>query len=228
MISIQSLSKRYNEHHVLTNINLDLMKGEITGIVGENGAGKTTLFKCIAGLEPHKGIIQYEGNENLKNVLGYLPTDLFFFTNMTAYEYLKLLCNARSLSHRNINDGNIFDLPLAQFAEQYSSGMKRKLALTGLLLQRNDVYILDEPFNGVDLQSSLIIQEILLKLKALGKTIIMSSHVFSTLEDACDSMHHLQNGMIKTSVKKGDFHLIKNKMHNEAIAARVSNLFNHD
>jgi ABC-2 type transport system ATP-binding protein len=228
MISIQSLSKCYNERTVLKDINLDVIAGEITGIVGENGAGKTTLFKCIAGLEPFDGAVHYQGSGNLKNVLGYLPTDLFFFSHMTAYEYLKLLCNARNIQGRNINDGNIFDLPLDQFAAQYSSGMKRKLALTGLLLQKNEVFILDEPFNGVDLQSSLIIQEILLKLKALGKTIIMSSHVFSTLEDACDSMHYLRDGKIRTSVREGEFQRIKNEMYNQGIAARVSNLFNQE
>ncbi len=228
MISIQALSKRFAEHTVLKNINLDLTAGEITGIVGENGAGKTTLFKCIAGLEQFEGTVHYQGSGTLKNVLGYLPTDLFFFSHVTAYEYLKLLCNARHLNHRDINAGNIFDLPLNQYATQYSSGMKRKLALTGLLLQQNDVYILDEPFNGVDLQSSLIIEEILLKLKAMGKTVIMSSHVFSTLEDACDSMHHLQDGTIKTSVKKGDFQRIKDELQGQGIAAKVSNLFTAD
>lgn len=228
MISIQALSKRFAEHTVLKNINLDLTAGEITGIVGENGAGKTTLFKCIAGLERFEGTVHYQGTGNLKNMLGYLPTDLFFFSHMTAYEYLKLLCNARHLNHRDINAGNIFDLPLHQYATQYSSGMKRKLALTGLLLQQNEVYILDEPFNGVDLQSSLIIEEILLKLKTMGKTIIMSSHVFSTLEDACDSMHHLQDGTIKTSVKKGDFQRIKDELQGQGVAAKLSNLFTRD
>jgi ABC-2 type transport system ATP-binding protein len=226
MISIQSLCKKYNQHTVLKDINLEVKKGEIIGVVGENGAGKTTLFKCISGLEPCDGTVQYQGGEKLKNILGYLPTDLYFFSRMTGYEYLKLLCNARNVNCRNIDAGNIFELPLSHFAENYSSGMQRKLALTGLLLQKNEVYIFDEPFNGVDIQSNLIIQEILLKLKELGKTIIMSSHVFSTLEDSCDSLHYLKDGSIKTSARKGDFQRIKDEMAGQEIAAKISHLLN--
>jgi len=225
MIAIQSLSKSYGKHLVLHNVNLTFKKGEVSGIVGENGAGKTTLFKCIAGLESFEGSIDYRENI-LKNVTGYLPTELYFFSKMTGYEYLQLLCNARDLKGTNIESCNVFDLPLNQYAESYSTGMKKKLALTGLLIQKNEVFILDEPFNGVDIHSNIIIQEIILKLKQLEKIVIMSSHIFSTLNGSCDYLHYLKNGHIKTSVVKGDFERIEEEMKSGNIGNKLAELFN--
>lgn len=225
MISIQSLSKSYGSHQVLTDINLIFKKGEINGIAGENGAGKTTLFKCIAGLESFDGTVEYSGGI-LKNATGYLPTDLFFFSKMTGFEYLKLLSNARGLQGDNLKSTNIFDLPLNEYAENYSTGMKKKLALTGLLIQKNEVFILDEPFNGVDIHSNIIIREIILKLRELGKIVIMSSHIFSTLNDTCDHLHHLKNGIIRSSVNKGDFEQIENEMKGDSAGSKLIGLLN--
>ncbi|WP_158994822.1 ATP-binding cassette domain-containing protein [Mucilaginibacter sp. L196] len=225
MIAIQSLSKSYGKHKVLLDINLTFKKGEVSGVVGENGAGKTTLFKCIAGLEPFDGNIEYGGNI-LKNVTGYLPTELFFFSKMTGAEYLRLVCNARDLKETNITGSNIFDLPLNEYAETYSTGMKKKLALTGLLIQKNEVFILDEPFNGVDIHSNIIIQEIILKLKQLDKIVIMSSHIFSTLNQSCDHLHYLKNGHLKSSVVKGEFEQIEEEMRGDNIGNKLVDLLN--
>jgi len=225
MINIQSLSKSYGDKQVLRNINLTFKKGEVNGIVGENGAGKTTLFKCIAGIETFEGHIGYSGSI-LKNETGYLPTDFFFFSKMTGYEYLQLLCNARGLNGGNIKNSNIFDLPLNEYAENYSTGMKKKLALTGLLIQKNEVFILDEPFNGVDIQSNIIIREIILKLKQLDKIVIMSSHIFSTLNESCDHLHYLKNGAIKNSVVKGEFEQVENEMKGDNISNKLIELLN--
>ncbi|RFZ95464.1 ATP-binding cassette domain-containing protein [Mucilaginibacter conchicola] len=227
MINIQSLSKYYGRHKVLSDIDLVFNKGEVYGIVGENGAGKTTLFKCIAGLEDFEGTISYDGS-TLKNVTGYLPTELFFFSKMTGQEYLQLLSNARNLTNTDFKSSNIFDLPLSEYAENYSTGMKKKLALTGLLIQKNEVFILDEPFNGVDIHSNLIIKEIIAKLKQLGKIVIMSSHIFSTLNDSCDHLHYLKNGHIKASVAKGGFEQIEEEMKGESVGSRLIDLLNLD
>ena len=159
MIKIQSLNKAYGSKQILTNINLHFNKGDINGIVGENGAGKTTLFKCISGLESFDGNIEFD-NGILKNVTGFLTTDPYFLTKITGKEYLQLFCNARNVTITDFEEKNIFDLPLNQYADTYSTGMKKKLALTAILLQKNEVFILDEPFNGVDIQSNIVIKEI--------------------------------------------------------------------
>lgn len=223
MITIQSLSKFYGTHRVLHEISLTFNRGEIHGIVGENGAGKTTLFQCVAGLTSYSGEIHYDRG-TLKNELGYLPTDLFFFSKMTGMEYLQLVCNARGVKNNRIKEGNLFNLPLHHYAETYSTGMKKKLAITGLLLQKNEVFILDEPFNGVDIHSNSIIQEILLKLKELNKIVLMSSHIFSTLNDACDYLHYLKGGTIQQSATKSGFASIEEDMKRDGIGIRVADI----
>lgn len=223
MIEIQQLSKSYGVHEVLKAITLRFEEGKVYGIVGENGAGKTTFFRCIAELEDYKGIIT-ASKTPLKDHLGLLLTEPFFFSKITGREYLQLLCNARSVEVTNFDDRNIFDLPLDQYASTYSTGMKKKLAILGLLLQGNTYFIFDEPFNGVDIQSNMIITEIILKLKALNKTVLISSHIFSTLKDTCDEIHLLKNGQFQEAVQKDQFHELEASMKDVSIGNKIDQL----
>jgi ABC-2 type transport system ATP-binding protein len=223
MINIKGLSKSYNNNEVLKEINMKFSRGCISGIVGENGAGKTTLFKCIAGLESYTGEVLSD-IQPLKNHLGLLLTDPFFFSKITGKEYIRLLCNARGKRNINIDQKNIFDLPLNQYASTYSTGMKKKLAITAILLQENEYFILDEPFNGVDIQSNIVLTEIILKLKELDKIIIVSSHIFSTLSDTCDEIHLLRKGEQIKSVQKVDFKTLEQEMKEITIGNRIEKL----
>ena len=211
MIVVKNLYKKYGTNEVLNNINIEFAKGKVYGIVGENGAGKTTLFRCISDLEEYKGEINSNPNP-VKNYLGLLLAEPFFFEKITGKEYIQFLCNARNVKIKNIEDRNIFDLPLNQYASTYSTGMKKKLALTAILLQGNEYFILDEPFSGVDLQSNMIITELIHTLKELDKTVIVSSHIFSTLSDTCDEIHLLSNGQFIKSVQKTDFPILEAEM----------------
>lgn len=223
MITISNLSKKYGTKEVLKGIHLNLEKGKVCGIVGENGAGKTTLFRCIAGLEKYQGTIQSDF-QPLKNHLGFLPTNPYFFPKITGREYLQLLCNARNIEVKDLDKKNIFDLPLHQYAITYSTGMKKKLALTALFIQHNDYLILDEPFNGVDIQSNIIITEIIQQLKALNKVIIISSHIFSTLKTTCDEIHLLQNGLFTKSVQQADFDSLEREMIGVTVGKSIGRL----
>lgn len=197
--------------------------GKIYGIVGQNGAGKTTLFRCMAGLEKYEGTISCESGK-LKDQLGFLMTEPYFFSKITGREYIRLLCNARGKQSGDINKRNVFELPLDQYASTYSTGMKKKLALTALLMQENQYFILDEPFNGVDIQSNLLITDIIHTLKALGKTVIMSSHIFQTLVDTCDEILLLDKGMITKIVGKGDFSELEKEMKEVSIGNKIHSL----
>jgi ABC-2 type transport system ATP-binding protein len=223
MIAVRNLSKKYGANEVLKNINIQFDKGKVYGIVGENGAGKTTLFRCIADLEDYEGEISSNLNP-IKNHLGLLLTEPFFFQKITGKEYIQLLCNSRNISISDIDDRNIFDLPLNQYASTYSTGMKKKLALTAILLQNNNYFILDEPFNGVDIQSNIIITEIIHKLKELDKTVIISSHIFSTLNDTCDEIHLINNGNFIKSVQKADFAALETEMKQMTIGNKIEKL----
>jgi len=96
--------------------------------------------------------------------------------------------------------------------------------LLAVLLQENDCYILDEPFNGVDIQSNIIVTEIIHKLKELGKTVIMSSHIFSTLSDTCDEIYLLDNGELVKRVLKKDFDELEKEMKLVAIGNKIDKL----
>ena len=223
MITIEDLTKSFGNKTVLKNISITFCKGKVYGIVGENGSGKTTLFKCIAGLEDYEGVIKSE-YDKLKNHLGFLQTEPYFFSKITGKEYIQLLCNARDLKIPEISDKNIFDLPLNQYASTYSTGMKKKLALTAILMQENEVFILDEPYNGVDIHSNLIITEIIHKLKLLNKTVIISSHIFSTFKVTCDEIYLLRNAEFIRKVFKEEFELLEKELIDFTVGDRIEKL----
>lgn len=223
MIELVELSKKYGQKQVLKNISMTFSQNKVYGIVGENGAGKTTLFRCIAGLETFDGEIKSD-MKPLKNYLGLLLTEPYFFSKITGEEYIRLLCNARRVPSGNLRTRNIFDLPLDQYASTYSTGMKKKLALTAILLQENMCFVLDEPFNGVDIHSNMILTEIIHKLRELNKTVIISSHIFSTLSDTCDEIHLLREGELIKTVGKNEFNLLEAEMKEFSVSNKIDKL----
>lgn len=225
MIELIDLSKQYGRRLALQGLHLRFEQGKTYGIVGENGAGKTTLFRCLAGLESHEGEIRSPFAPPLKDHLVFLPTEPYFFDKMTGREYIQLHCNARGTRVDDLDRRNVFDLPLDQYAVAYSTGMKKKLALTAILLQPAELYILDEPFNGVDVQSNMVISEVLDRLHGMGKTILISSHIFSTLRDCCQEIMLLKDGRVLRQVGVDDFDDLERQMRDFSVGDRVERLF---
>ncbi|HET8572758.1 MAG TPA: ATP-binding cassette domain-containing protein [Edaphocola sp.] len=223
MIKIENLTKRFGKKTVLNRLNVVFEAGKVYGIVGENGAGKTTLFRCIAGLESFEGKIIAD-KLPIKNHLGLLLTEPFFFSKITGKEYIRLLCQARGIKTGAIDDRNIFDLPLDQYASTYSTGMKKKLAITAVLMQKNEFFILDEPFNGVDIHSNMIITEIIRKLGETWKTTIISSHIFSTLKDTCNEIYVLENGAFVRRLQQEEFGAFELEMKEMLIGNKIGAL----
>lgn len=222
MIELRNIQKSFGTQAVLKGINLSIKRGEVIGIVGENGAGKSTLFNCLAGMLDFEGEIASE-IANYKKHLGYLETNPYLLPKITGSEYLRLLCMARGLAF-NASKPTPFDLPLDKYAESYSTGMKKKLALQAVLLQKNEVFILDEPFNGVDLASSMIISEIILRLKAKGKPIIISSHIFSTLKEVCTVIYVLQDGLLSSPIFPEQFAELESQMKQFTIGNKLDHV----
>ncbi len=223
MLQLQSLSKHFGANHVLRGINASFTGGQVYGIIGENGAGKTTLFRCIAGLHSYAGEVIGPG-DNFRHRLGFLQTNNYFFPKMTGREYLRLLCQARQVPDDNLDERNVFDLPLDDYAETYSTGMQKKLALLGMLFQGNDILILDEPFNGVDIQSNILITAIIRELKAKGKLVLISSHIFSTLSATCDEIYLLREGDFARRVSPADYAELEQEMEDVTVGDRVGRL----
>jgi len=222
MISLENLTKNFDNKDVLLSLNYQFESGKIYGIVGENGAGKTTLFRCIAGLEKYAGKIT-GSKMPIKNDLGYLQAEFYAPSKITGSEYIYLLTDARKVVLDKLSAKNIFDLPLDQYVSTYSTGMKKKLALTALLLQKNNFFIFDEPYNGIDLQSSIVFTAILKRIKDAGKTILISSHIFSTLKETCDEIILLENCRFSQIVQKPEFDQLEDLMKDKILAKNLKN-----
>lgn len=223
MLEIKNLRKTYGTKLALNNVSLTAHPGRIYGIVGENGAGKTTFFRCIAGLEIYDGKIK-SPYDMLKNHLGYLETTPLFMSYITGWEYLKLICTSKDITKDNFEEQNIFDLPLNLYVSSYSTGMKKKLALMGVLLRKSDIIILDEPFNGVDIQSNMVIIGLIKELKELKKTVLISSHIFSTLRDTCDEIILLSKGEIKKHVHRAEYDDLEHSMLESVLTEKVKKI----
>lgn len=210
-IEVEIQNKSYGSKSVLRGIDMTFESGKIYGIVGRNGAGKTTFFKCLTELEVFDGSVITD-LQPLRQHVAYLPTNPIFMSHVTGSEYLRLICMARQVEIDDFDRWNVFHLPLDEYVTHYSTGMKKKLAFIGILLQQSDVLILDEPFNGVDVESNLIILEILLHLRSKDKLILVSSHIFSSLKEMCDIIYWIDQGVIRRESIPQDFGKIEQEM----------------
>ncbi len=194
MLTIENLSKSYGRTPVLRGISATFGDGSVCGIAGANGAGKTTLFQCLAGILPYEGRIAHTRHAVLKNALAYAPAEPQFFPRTTGREYLEFIRHARGETEVPPEALQLFELPLDDYIHRYSTGMKRKLVLMGTAIGPSDVLLLDEPFNGVDLQSNLQLKRRIRDWKDAGKTVLLSSHILASLTELCDAIFLLRNG----------------------------------
>lgn len=200
MLEIKELQFSFKNKIIFKDLNLTFKSDKITGIVGKNGVGKTTLFRCISGIyTPEKGGILLNGELFSKQSVAFLPTDPFFYAYMNGKEYIELV-NGKSLNYYT----ELLDLPLQQLIDTYSTGMRKKLAFAAIIAQRRPIQILDEPFNGVDLESNEVIKQIIQNEKQDRVTLI-SSHVLSTLTDICDEIFFIKEGFICEYYDKNNF-----------------------
>jgi ABC-2 type transport system ATP-binding protein len=212
MISIQNLKVSYGENNVLKSLSLTIPSYSIHGLVGLNGSGKTTLLNTLYGLkEKLSGSISYDSLPITKNKIAYLESSNYFYPYITGKEYLRMF-QTQNLSF-NIDKWNeLFELPLNKLVDDYSSGMRKKLALMGILSLNREILVLDEPFNGVDLETVHKIKSLLIKLKESNKTIIITSHIIESLLSLCDLLSYLNNGVIQFSKERKDFSSVEKEI----------------
>lgn len=205
MLTINDLQHAYQSGHpILQGIQLDVPAGERHGILGPNGAGKTTLFHLISGQLPVKaGAIDFEGHSLKKEQVSLLEAEPWFYPYMTGMEYLRFFRDDKAAIERW---NTIFELPLNELAEEYSTGMKKKLGLMGVLLQpERPVLILDEPFNGVDYESNEKIMALLEHRATDQRILLISSHILHTLTRVCDRISVLREGRIARTYERAQF-----------------------
>jgi ABC-2 type transport system ATP-binding protein len=205
MINVKNLSVSFDGHEVLKNISLGFEEGLVHGVVGLNGAGKTTFFNVLAKmLKPGSGEVLLNNTALTIKDSAYLETSNFFFSRITGNEYLKIFKQPNAEFNLAALQ-EYFKLPLDELIENYSTGMKKKLALLAVLKLGKSIFILDEPFNGLDLETNKILEIIILSLKQKQKTVFVSSHIIDPLLTTCDKIHLLENGCFIKTYLKADF-----------------------
>ena len=208
MLEIKDLSVSFKDKNVLKNLNLNIDDGAIIGLLGKNGAGKTTLFESLFQNHKYAGEILCN-NERLKREnISYLETENFFYPYITGKEYLEYFSENKREFINELTEK--FKLPLNKFVQNYSSGMKKKIALLGMLMLDKPINILDEPFNGVDFEGVHILYEIIRELKNKNKIVVISSHIIETLFHTCDKIAILEEGIIRNIVDRSDFDQLNN------------------
>lgn len=209
MLRVNHLSFSYEKKSVLENISFEVKNGEVIGILGLNGAGKSTLLNSIAGFLPlQQGTIQFQNETLYLQSIAMLETHNYFYPHLTAQEYLHIFVkNGQMVDFQSWAE--MLDIPLNQEIEDFSTGMKKKLALLSILILDRPVMIFDEPFNGLDLESSFLLKEIIIKLKAKGKIIILTSHILETLTGICDKILWLKSGSVEHIFERTAFESIE-------------------
>lgn len=203
MLEIKNLNVEFKNQKVLNGLDLSIEEGCILGILGKNGAGKTTLFESLYQSLRFSGDISWKKERLKRNMISYLETENYFYPYITGEEYLSYFSSEKEAAISGIIEK--FNLPLKKYVQYYSSGMKKKLDLIGMLMMDKPINILDEPFNGVDFEGVHILYEIIRQLKSENKIVIISSHIIETLFHTCDKIALLQQGKIEKIYEKEDF-----------------------
>lgn len=214
MLTIRNLQVEYKkESPVLKGINLSMEPGKIHGLVGLNGAGKTTLLNTLyVFIRPSEGSVLYNDTALKRKDIAYLEAENYFYPYMTGREYLNLFPAGKN-GFDTESWQQLFHIPLDDITENYSTGMRKKLALLAVLKPDKPILILDEPFNGLDLESAHILTLILQQLREGGKTVLVTSHVFETLTSSCDQIHHIDHGIIDHSYSKEQFGMLQKLLY---------------
>ncbi|GAA4350206.1 hypothetical protein GCM10023185_07750 [Hymenobacter saemangeumensis] len=211
MIEIDKLSKSFGSQQVLREVSLRLRPGTIHGLVGANGAGKTTLINCLYGLESRfTGSVRESSGQPLRQLTGLLPYEPYFYPRLTGREYLEFCLQARGHKVVDFSGWNrLLELPLDQYADEYSAGMRKKLALLAVLVQDFRYLILDEPFNGLDMEANLLLREILRKLRQRGTGILLTSHILGAMTEVADEVTVLVAGQVQRHYLAHEFHSLE-------------------
>lgn len=212
MLEIKHLSFAFGKKTIFNDISLCFDEGQVTGIVGNNGVGKTTLFRIMTGIyKIQDGDVMLSGKKLIPSEISFMPTEPYFYPYMKGREYLEIVAS-NSIEHKESERyAGFLDLPLEELVDNYSTGMRKKLAFSALFSLNKPVIILDEPYNGVDLEGNEIIKHII-KSNSNGKTVILSSHILSTITDISDSIYHMCGISHADKYLNGNFKVLEDKL----------------
>ncbi|MHC4084590.1 MAG: ABC transporter ATP-binding protein [Planctomycetota bacterium] len=210
MIETKRLTKHYGHLAALIDLDLVIEAGDIFGFIGPNGAGKTTTMRILVTLlEPSRGQAFIDGlditkkGKAVRRIVGYMPDFMGIYDDLKVFEYLEFFAAAFSIEHKkrkSIVEG-VLELTDLQSKKNFtvdslSRGMQQRLGLARVLIHDPKVLVLDEPASGLDPRARIEIRELLRELKRMGKTIMISSHILSELEEICDHVGIIEHGRL--------------------------------
>ncbi|WP_429970313.1 ABC transporter ATP-binding protein [Fructilactobacillus sp. Tb1] len=208
MIKIEHLHKEYEDKVALSDLNLEIPSGKIFGFLGHNGAGKSTTLKSLTSvITPTSGTITVDGlaldknRMKIKQKIGYVPDTPDLFLLLSAYEYWNLIASLYGFKLDNVQNRltelvNLFELTdnMDTLIQDMSHGMREKTIIIGTLLVNPDIWILDEPIQGLDPQAAYDLKQLMKNHVEKGKTVIFSTHVLDTAQQLCDEIAILSHG----------------------------------
>ena len=221
-ISTRALTKQFDRHIAVNDVDLQVEAGEVYGLIGPNGAGKTSLIRMLAAAEePTTGEIYINGdrllrddsNPLLKRRLGYLPDDYPLYDDLTVWDYLDYFGRLYRLPSSQRRQRLQEVLELVQLTPKRNSsistlsrGMKQRLSLARTIIHEPIVLLLDEPVSGLDPIARMQFREIIKILQEAGMTILISSHVLSDLAELCTSVGIMELGFLVESASLAEFY----------------------
>jgi len=209
-IETQRLTRRFGKLTAVDNLSLQVAVGSLFGLIGPNGAGKTTTLRMLAGLlEPTSGEIVLNGQaanhdwREMRRQIGYMPDFFGVYEDMLVWEYLDFFARCYDLAaarRRQVTDELLELVDLADKRDAYvqtlSRGMRQRLCLAHALVHDPQVLLLDEPASGLDPRARVEMRELLRELGAMGKTIVVSSHILAELAELCDAVGIIEKGLL--------------------------------
>lgn len=211
MIQIQNVTKEYVKgKKAVDNLNLEIKDGEIFGFLGPNGAGKTTTIKMMTGiLTPDVGDIVIDGKSIQKEALeakkqfGFVPDSPDMFLKLKGIEYLNFLADIHEMGKEERKEriqslAKTFEMEevLQEQIGSYSHGMRQKIIIIGVLLNKPKNWLLDEPMTGLDPKASYILKEMMRKHAKEGNSVFFSTHVLEVAEKLCDRIGIISKGKL--------------------------------
>jgi ABC-2 type transport system ATP-binding protein len=208
MIRTERLTKHYGDKAAVVDLDLEIQPGEVFGFLGPNGAGKSTTVKILAGMIPASSgravVAGFDVAENpleAKRRLGFVPESPKLYDSLSADGFLDVmgaLYHLDPITSRSRRDDLIELFGLGDVRHQrlreLSKGMRQKVVIASALIHRPDVLILDEPFDGLDANTALVMKQLLAEMAAQGKTVLFSSHVLEVVERICTRLCIIDNG----------------------------------
>jgi len=234
VVVTQEMTKKYGELTALDRLSITLDKGQILGFIGPNGAGKTTTIKILVGLaRPTSGHARIAGVDcsrearKIKRLVGYMPDTFGSYDNMRVREYLdffgaafKIPWHRRKQRIDEVLETTGSAYMQDRYVETLSHGMQQRIAIARTLLHDPEVLILDEPANGLDPHARIEIRELLLRLAALGKTLIVTSHILPELSRICDQVAIITQGQLRAAGTLDE--IMQQVRHNRLIEVQLS------